>query len=47
MQAQTDLNKALADYQRAVASTLEVNRITVANDQMAPRLERQTVTNNQ
>jgi outer membrane protein TolC len=46
LQSQTDLNKALADYQRAVGSTLEVNRITVTNDQHTPRLERQAVTSN-
>ncbi len=46
LQAQTDLNKALADYQRAVGSTLEVNQISVTNDQATPRLERQAATSN-
>jgi HAE1 family hydrophobic/amphiphilic exporter-1 len=39
LQAQTDLNKAIADFQRATGSTLQVNNITVLKDTNAPQLQ--------
>lgn len=39
LQAQTDLNKAIADFQRATGSTLQVNNITVLRDTSAPQLQ--------
>jgi HAE1 family hydrophobic/amphiphilic exporter-1 len=37
LQAQTDLNKAIADFQRATGNTLEANRVSVRTD--TPRRE--------
>ncbi|MBI3653520.1 MAG: TolC family protein [Acidobacteria bacterium] len=42
VQAQTDLNKAIADFQRATGSTFKAHNITVKSDADAPQLE-QTV----
>ena len=39
LQAQTDLNKAIADFQRATGSTLQVNNITVLKETSAPQLQ--------
>jgi outer membrane protein TolC len=39
LQAQTDLNKAIADFQRATGSTLAVNNITVLKDTNTPQLQ--------
>ncbi len=39
VQAQTDLNKAIADFQRATGSTFKAHNITVKADQTAPQLE--------
>ncbi|MGA9769822.1 MAG: TolC family protein [Blastocatellia bacterium] len=39
LQAQTDLNKAIADFQRATGSTLQVNNITVRTDTPTRQLE--------
>lgn len=39
LQAQTDLNKAIADLQRATGSTLQVNNITVIKDTPAPQAQ--------
>lgn len=39
VQAQTDLNKAIADFQRATGSTFKAHNITVKSDQKAPQLE--------
>jgi HAE1 family hydrophobic/amphiphilic exporter-1 len=39
VQAQTDLNKAIADFQRATGSTFKAHNITVKSDQAAPQLE--------
>ena len=41
LQAQTDLNKAIAEFQRATGNTLEANRISVITDKPsnAPQLE--------
>jgi outer membrane protein TolC len=39
VQAQTDLNKAIADFQRATGSTFKAHNITVKSDQTAPQLE--------
>jgi len=40
IQAQTDLNKAIADFQRATGNTLEANHVSVSSD--APRSEVET-----
>jgi outer membrane protein TolC len=39
LQAQTDLNKAIAEFQRATGSTLEVNRVSVRTDTPQRELE--------
>jgi HAE1 family hydrophobic/amphiphilic exporter-1 len=39
VQAQTDLNKAIADFQRATGSTFKAHNITVKSDKAAPQLE--------
>ncbi len=39
LQAQTDLNKAIADFQRATGSTLQVNNITVRTDTPTRQME--------
>ena len=39
LQAQTDLNKAIADFQRSTGSTLQVNNITVRTDTPTRQLE--------
>jgi HAE1 family hydrophobic/amphiphilic exporter-1 len=42
VQAQTDLNKSIADFQRATGSTFKAHNITVKSDQAAPQLEQNT-----
>ncbi|MEJ7709618.1 MAG: TolC family protein [Pyrinomonadaceae bacterium] len=39
LQAQTDLNKSIAQFQRAIGTTLEVNRVSVRTDQPLRTLE--------
>lgn len=39
LQAQTDLNRAIAEFQRATGSTLQVNNIVVRNDARTPQLQ--------
>jgi HAE1 family hydrophobic/amphiphilic exporter-1 len=39
LQAQTDLNKAIADFQRATGNTLEANNVAVRTDTHVPELE--------
>jgi HAE1 family hydrophobic/amphiphilic exporter-1 len=39
LQAQTDLNKAIADFQRATGSTLEANNVAVRNGAHTPEFE--------
>jgi hypothetical protein len=39
LQAQTDLNKAIAEFQRATGNTLEANHVAVRNDSPARELE--------
>ncbi|MGB8510288.1 MAG: TolC family protein, partial [Pyrinomonadaceae bacterium] len=39
LQAQTDLNKAIADFQRATGNTLEINNVAVRTDTPARELE--------
>ncbi|MEW6127477.1 MAG: TolC family protein [Acidobacteriota bacterium] len=39
VQAQTDLNKAIAEFQRATGSTFKAHNITVKADKTAPQLE--------
>lgn len=42
LQAQTDLNKAIAQFQRATGSTLEVNHVSVITDTPLRQLEQRT-----
>jgi hypothetical protein len=39
LQAQTDLNKAIADFQRATGNTLEANNVAVRTDSPTRELE--------
>ncbi|MBV9209625.1 MAG: TolC family protein [Acidobacteria bacterium] len=39
LQAQTDLNKAIADFQRATGNTLEANHVAVRTDASLPEFE--------
>jgi HAE1 family hydrophobic/amphiphilic exporter-1 len=39
LQAQTDLNKAIADFQRAIGNTLEANHVSVRTDNPTRPLE--------
>ena len=39
LQAQTDLNKAIAEFQRATGNTLEANNVAVRTDGPARELE--------
>ncbi|HVQ35898.1 MAG TPA: TolC family protein [Pyrinomonadaceae bacterium] len=39
LQAQTDLNKAIADFQRATGNTLEANHVSVRSDSPAGKVE--------
>lgn len=42
LQAQTDLNKSIAQFQRATGSTLEVNHVSVITDKPLRQLEQRT-----
>ncbi|HEX8844417.1 MAG TPA: TolC family protein [Pyrinomonadaceae bacterium] len=44
LQAQTDLNKAIAQFQRAAGNTLTVNNVTLRTDTPTRQLEQRTAT---